>query len=46
MMGLVLVIPLLLTLLAVWRWRPAAPILAVILLLGGLGLAGKLVVLK
>lgn len=40
--GLVVLIPLVLTLLALWRWRPGAPILAAVLLIGGVGLAYQL----
>jgi hypothetical protein len=41
--GLILLIPLILTLLAVWHWRPGALVLAVVLLLGGAGLTYELV---
>jgi cytochrome c biogenesis protein CcdA len=35
----VLLIPILLTLLAIWRWKPGSIILAGVILLGGIGLA-------
>jgi hypothetical protein len=41
--GVILLIPVALTLLALWRWRPGALLLAVILLIGGVGLAYGLV---
>lgn len=41
--GVVLVIPPVLTLLATWRWRPGAMILAVVLVVGGVRLLYKLV---
>jgi hypothetical protein len=44
--GLILLIPLALTLLALWHWRPGALILAIVLLLGGAGLAYQLVAKK
>ncbi|HEX2853743.1 MAG TPA: hypothetical protein VHO24_10935 [Opitutaceae bacterium] len=44
--GLVLLIPVFLTLLALWRWKPGAPILAVVLLAGSAGLIYKLVAKK
>ncbi|MES2694450.1 MAG: hypothetical protein V4773_13325 [Verrucomicrobiota bacterium] len=40
--GLVLLIPLVLTLLALWHWKPGALVLAVVLLVGGAGLACEL----
>jgi hypothetical protein len=44
--GLVLLIPLLLTLLALWHWRPGAFVLAVVLLAGGARLAYQLLTRK
>ncbi len=44
--GLILSIPLLLLLLALWHWKPGAPVLAILLLFGGVGLAYKLVTKK
>jgi len=44
--GFILLIPLVLTLLAIWHWRPGAPILAVVLLFGGAGLTYGLVAKK
>jgi hypothetical protein len=44
--GLVLLIPLVLWLLAIWHWRPGAIVLAVVLLVGGAGLAYELVAKK
>src|SRR5687768_1390446 len=44
--GLVLLIPLFLWLLAIWRWRPGALVLAFVLLFGGAGLAYQLVVAR
>jgi len=41
--GIVLLIPLVLLLLALWHWKPGAPILAMVLLSGGIGLAYQLV---
>lgn len=41
--GLVLLIPVILTLLATWRWKPGALVLALVLLFGGAGLAYGLV---
>jgi hypothetical protein len=40
--GIILLIPLFLTLLAIWHWRPGALVLAVVLLLGGAGLTYQL----
>ena len=42
--GLILLIPLVLTLLASWHWRPGALVLAVVLLFGAAGLTYQLVV--
>ena len=42
--GVALLIPLVLTLLALWRWRPGAVVVGVIILVGGAGLAHELVV--
>lgn len=42
----IVLIPLLLTLLAIWHWKPGAFVLALILLIGGAGLAYQLVVKK
>src|SRR5688572_11630190 len=44
--GLVLLIPLFLWLLAIWRWRPGALVLAFVLLFGGAGLAYQLLVAR
>jgi hypothetical protein len=44
--GLILLILVVLTLLAIWHWRPGAFILAFVLLLGGAGLTYGLVVKK
>jgi hypothetical protein len=44
--GLILLIPLVLTLLAVWRWRPGAFVLAFVLLIGGAGLTYGLLAKK
>jgi hypothetical protein len=44
--GLMLLIPLVLTLLASWHWRPGALLLAVVLLLGGAGLTYELMTRK
>ncbi|MCW5559692.1 MAG: hypothetical protein KIT22_17895 [Verrucomicrobiae bacterium] len=44
--GVILLIPLGLTLLAIWHWKPGAPLLAVILLFGGVGLAHQLMMRK
>jgi hypothetical protein len=44
--GLLLLIPLVLTLLAIWHWKPGAFVLAVVLLLGGAGLTYELVTKK
>jgi len=44
--GLILLIPTLLALLALWHWRPGAYVLASVLLLGGAGLTYALVVKK
>lgn len=44
--GIMMLIPLILFLLAIWHWRPAALFLAVLLLLGGVGLACKLLTKK
>jgi hypothetical protein len=44
--GLVLLIPVVLTLLALWHWKPGALVLAVVLLVGGVHLAYELVVKK
>lgn len=44
--GLVLLIPLLLTLLATWRWKPGVFVVTFILLFGGAGLAYQLVAKK
>ncbi len=41
--GLILLIPLVLTLLAIWHWKPGAFVLAFVLLIGGAGLAYGLV---
>jgi hypothetical protein len=41
--GLILLIPLVLTLLALWHWKPGAIILTIVLLLGGAGLGYRLV---
>ena len=41
--GLILLIPLVLTLLAIWHWKPGAFVLAFILLLGGASLLYELV---
>ncbi len=40
--GLILLIPLVLTLLAIWQWKPGAVILAIVLLLIGAGLLYRL----
>ena len=44
--GLILLIPLVLTLLASWHWRPGAFVLAFVLLFGGAGLTYELVAKK
>ena len=44
--ALLLLIPLLLTLLAIWHWRPGALVLAFVLLVGGAGLSYDLVAKK
>ena len=44
--GFLLLIPLVLTLLAIWHWRPSALVLAVVLLVGGAGLTYQLVTKK
>jgi len=44
--GFILLIPVLLTLLAIWHWRPGALVLAFILLFGGAGLTYGLVAKK
>ena len=44
--GFILLIPLVLTLLASWHWRPGAFVLAVVLLFGGAGLTYGLVAKK
>jgi hypothetical protein len=44
--GLILLIPLVLTLLATWHWRPGAFVLAIVLLFGGAGLTYELVAKK
>ena len=44
--GLILLIPLVLTLLAIWHWRPGAFVLALVLLIGGAGLTYQLVAKK
>ena len=44
--GLILLIPLVLTLLAIWHWKPGAFVLAFVLLLGGAGLTYELVAKK
>ena len=44
--GLILLIPLVLTLLAIWHWRPGALVLAFVLLFGGAGLTYQLVAKK
>lgn len=44
--GLILLIPVLLTLLAIWHWKPGVFVLAFILLLGGAGLTYELVTKK
>jgi uncharacterized membrane protein len=44
--GLILLIPLVLTLLAIWHWKPGAFVLAIVLLLGGAGLTYELVMKK
>jgi D-alanyl-D-alanine carboxypeptidase len=44
--GTVLLIPLFLTLLAIWHWRPGALVLAFVLVLGAAGLTYELVVAK
>lgn len=44
--GLTLLIPFVLTLLAIWHWRPGAFVLAFVLLFGGAGLAYELVAKK
>jgi hypothetical protein len=44
--GLILLIPLVLTLLAIWHWRPGALVLAFVLLFGGAGLTYGLVTKK
>jgi hypothetical protein len=44
--GLMLLIPLVLTLLAIWHWRPGAFVLAFVLLFGGAGLTYELVAKK
>jgi hypothetical protein len=41
--GMILLIPLVLTLLAIWRWKPGAFVLAFVLLIGGAGLTYTLV---
>lgn len=43
---IILSIPLVLLLLALWHWKPGAPILAMVLLLGGVGLGYKLMTKK
>ena len=44
--GLILLIPLVLTLLAIWHWRPGALVLAIVLLFGGAGLTYGLMAKK
>ena len=44
--GLILLIPVVLTLLAIWHWRPGTFVLAFVLLLGGAGLSWSLVAKK
>lgn len=44
--GIILLIPAILTLLAIWHWKPGSIILAVVLLLGGAGLIYELVTKK
>jgi hypothetical protein len=44
--GLILLIPVVLTLLAIWHWRPGAFVLAFVLLFGGAGLTYGLVAKK
>ncbi|SIN91881.1 hypothetical protein [Chitinophaga niabensis] len=44
--GLILLIPLVLTLLAIWHWKPGSFILAFVLLIGGAGMAYGLVTKK
>ncbi|QHV95297.1 hypothetical protein [Spirosoma endbachense] len=44
--AVIALIPLVLTLLAVWHWRPGAFVLAIVLLFGGIGLTYELVVKK
>ena len=44
--GLILLIPVVLTLLAIWHWRPGALVLAFALLFGGAGLTYRLVAKK
>ena len=44
--GLTLLIPAVLMLLAIWHWKPGAFILALVLLLGGVGLTYQLVMKK
>ena len=44
--GLILLIPFVLTLLAIWHWKPGAFVLAVVLLFGGAGLTYELVTKK
>lgn len=44
--GLILLIPLVLTLLAIWQWKPGSFILAFVLLVGGAGIAYGLVTKK
>ena len=44
--GLILLIPVVLTLLALWHWKPGSLILAFVLLCGGAGIAYELVVKK
>lgn len=41
--GVILLVPVVLTLLALWRWRPGAVVLAIVLLLGAMGLTVQLV---
>lgn len=44
--GLILLIPVVLTLLALWHWKPGALVLTVVLLIGGAALAYELVAKK
>ena len=44
--GLIILIPVVLTLLAIWHWKPGALVLAFVLLFGGAGLAYGLVAKK